>query len=203
MKILGLTGPSGAGKAIVGEAFMTHGVPVLDTDRVYHAWIDQPSPCTEALAAAFGNSVLAQNGSIDRKKLAAVVFADDEKREERLATLNRITHAFVLKSCDKWLAMQEERGARAAVIDAPLLIEANLHLRCDAVIAVLAPASLRSARIQKRDGITKEAAEARIRAQKPDAFYREHADFVFVNDGDLSAVTPFVDAVTQSILMKK
>ena len=203
MKILGLTGPSGAGKAVVGGAFLAQGIPVLDTDEVYHAWIDKPSPCTEALAAAFGNSVLAQNGSIDRKKLAAVVFADDGKREERLATLNRITHAFVLKSCDEWLALQEECGARAAVIDAPLLIEASLHLRCDAVIAVLAPVSLRSARIQKRDGITKEAAEARIRAQKPDDFYREHAEFVFVNDGDPSMAIPFVDGVTQRVLMNK
>ena len=203
MKILGLTGPSGAGKAIVGSAFLAQGIPVLDTDRVYHAWIDTPSPCTEALREAFGGAILAQNGSVDRKKLASVVFADDGKREARLATLNRITHAFVLKSCDEWLAEQEARGARAAVIDAPLLIEADLHLRCDAVIAVLAPVSLRSARIQARDGITREAAEARIRAQKPDEFYREHADFVFVNDGDLSAAKPFVDAVTQSVLMNK
>ena len=199
MKILGLTGPSGSGKAVVGAAFTAHGIPVLDTDAVYHGWIERPTPCTAALAQAFGDGVLASDGSIDRKALAAVVFADDGKREERLATLNRITHAFVLKSCDEWLEDQASRGARAAVIDAPLLIEAGLDRRCDAVISVLAPRDVRCARIQARDGISSAAAEARIRAQKTDEFYREHADFVFVNDGAPTEAEPFVTSVMQRI----
>lgn len=199
MKILGLTGPSGSGKAVVGQAFLTQNIPVLDTDAVYHGWIEKPSACTEALASAFGNEVLAPDGSVDRPKLAATVFLNDGKREERLATLNRITHAFVLKSCDEWLATQEKLGASAAVIDAPLLIEAGLHLRCDAVIAVLAPPDLRLSRIVARDGISREAAEARIASQKPDGFYREHASFVFVNDGDVSAAGRFVEAVIKTI----
>ena len=199
MKILGLTGPSGSGKAVVGRAFSARGIPVLDTDAVYHGWIEKPSACTEELAAVFGNQILASDGSVDRPRLAAAVFLDDGKREERLATLNRITHAFILKSCDEWLKTQEALGVAAAVIDAPLLIEAGLHLRCDAVIAVLAPRDLRLSRIVARDGISREAAEARIASQKPDGFYRELAGFVFVNDGDASAADRFVEAVTQTV----
>ena len=200
MKILGLTGPSGSGKAVVGAAFFASGIPVLDTDAVYHAWINAPTPCTEALAAAFGNEILFSDGSVNRPSLAATVFANDGKKEERLATLNRITHAFVIQSCDEWLVKQEALGAKAAVIDAPLLIEAGLHRRCDAVVAVLAPRDVRLARIIARDGITREAAEARIASQKPDEFYRDNAQFVFVNDGDPSAAEPFVKAVMQGIL---
>lgn len=200
MKILGLTGPSGSGKAIVGRAFLSRGIPVLDTDAVYHGWIARPTPCTEALASAFGNGILAPDGSVDRPSLAATVFLDDGKREEKLATLNRITHAFVLESCDAWLTEQETMGAKAAVIDAPLLIEAGLDRRCDAVIAVLAPRALRLSRIVARDGISEEAAQARIASQKQDDFYREKASFVFVNDGDPSAAEPFVESVIETLI---
>ena len=84
---------------------------------------------------------------------------------------------------------------RAAIIDAPLLIEAGLHTACDFVIAVLAPQEVRLARIVQRDGISKAAAEARILSQKPDSFYREHASFVFVNDGSIADVEQFVETV--------
>ena len=82
-----------------------------------------------------------------------------------------------------------------AVIDAPLLIEAGLHKISHAVIAVLAPSDVRLMRIVNRDGISKEAASARISSQKPDAFYREHADFVFVNDSNLEDVDRFVESI--------
>ena len=92
MKILGLTGPTGSGKAVVGAAFSSRGIPVLDTDAVYHKWIASRTPCTEELASAFGKEVLCEDGSVDRRRLAAIVFAQDEKKEERLTILNRITH---------------------------------------------------------------------------------------------------------------
>lgn len=200
MKIFGLTGPSGSGKAVVGAAFSARGIPVLDTDAVYHAWIEKPSACTEELSKAFGETVLNADGSINRRALAAIVFADDEKKQERLNTLNRITHRYVLESCDAWLAEQSKSGVCAAVIDAPLLIEAGLHLTVDSVIAVLAPRGVRLARIMKRDGISENAAKARISSQKPDAFYREHADFVFVNDGSLDDADRFVEGIASNLV---
>ena len=200
MKIFGLTGPSGSGKAVLGAAFIARGIPVLDTDAVYHTWIEKPSACTEELSNAFGKEVLNADGSINRRALAAVVFADDEKKAERLSTLNGITHRYVLESCHAWLEEQRSVGARAAVIDAPLLIEAGLHLTADSVIAVLAPLDVRLARIMKRDGISKDAAIARISSQKPDAFYKEHADFVFVNDGSLDDADRFVESIASKIV---
>lgn len=200
MKILGLTGPSGSGKAIVGKALSARGIPVLDTDAVYHGWIEQPTPCTAELADAFGKEILAPDGSVDRPRLASIVFSGDETEKERLMTLNRITHRYVLESCRNWLEEQKARGRRAAAIDAPLLIEAGLHKTCDHVITVLAPRELRLARIMVRDGISREKAEARISAQKPDAFYESAADVVFVNDGSLADAERFVENLILSIL---
>ena len=195
MKILGLTGPSGGGKGVVGNAFLTREIPVLDTDAVYHDLIARSSPCTEELAAAFGHEILTPDGAVDRQRLAAIVFSGGGEKSERLALLNRITHRYVIASCDTWLETQAHEGKRAAVIDAPLLIEAELHKKCDHVIAVLAPMEMRLSRIMARDCLSYDAAKARISAQKPDAFYEEHADFVFLNDKGLAQAETFVNGV--------
>ncbi len=195
MVVLGLTGPSGAGKGVVGDAFRAAGIPVLDTDAVYHEWICRPSPCTRELAKAFGDGILNEDGSVNRRRLASIVFCGTSEEEDRKKKLNAITHRYVLESCEVWLGDCEEHGARAAVIDAPLLIEAGLHTRCDRVLAVLAASETRLARIMVRDGIPYEAARARILAQPTDAFYREHAHFVFENDGAESEARRFVSQV--------
>ena len=195
MIVLGLTGPSGAGKGVVGNAFRAAGIPVLDTDAVYHEWIRRPSPCTRELAAAFGNEILAEDGSVNRRRLASIVFCGTPEENERKKRLNAITHRYVLESCEAWLYDCEAHGARAAVIDAPLLIEAGLHTRCDRVLAVLAESETRLARIMVRDGIPYEAAKARISAQPTDAFYREYAHFVFENNGTEAEARRFVSQV--------
>ena len=195
MIVLGLTGPTGAGKGIVGETFRAQGVPVLDTDAVYHEWIKAPTPCTMELAAEFGDDILAEDGSVNRRRLAEIVFCGTPEEETRKRRLNAIAHRYVLESCEIWLRECEAHGARAAVIDAPLLIEAGLHQRCQGVLAVLAPTETRLARIMVRDGISYEAARARIAAQPKDSFYREHADFVFENDGKELEARRFVASV--------
>ena len=201
MRILGLTGPSGAGKGTVGAALSRLGFPVLDTDAVYHTHISGDTPCTRALALAFGSEILCEDGSVDRRRLAAVVFCGGEAEREQKARLNAITHGYVLATCDEWLEEQKAKGVACAVIDAPLLIEARMHERCDLVLAVLAPYELRLARILARDGIPEAAARARLDAQPKEDFYRAHADLVFVNDGDEEGATAFAqtvaDAVTQ------
>lgn len=202
MLILGLTGPSGAGKGIVGEALCARGIPVLDTDKVYHTLIAAPSPCTEALASAFGEEILTDAGGIDRRRLAAIVFCGGEEEKRRTGLLNTITHKFVLARCEAWLAEEAQRGRAAAVLDAPLLIEAGIHQRCDLVLAVLAPYDVRLARVLARDGIPEAAARARLDAQPKDDFYRAHAHLVFINDGDRLAAMRFADEVLRTIKEK-
>lgn len=202
MVVLGLTGPTGAGKAVVGEAFRARGIPVLDTDKVYHLFISGPSRCTEELRGAFGDGVISADGGINRRALAAIVFSGDENEKANKEKLNAITHRYVIEACEKWLREQEEKGGSAAVIDAPLLIESDLYLRCDYVIAVLAPRELRLARIMMRDGISSVAANARINAQPSDEFYKEHAQFVFFNDRTTEEARSFVNTLVAGIQSK-
>ena len=85
------------------------------------------------------------------------------------------------------------------MLDAPLLIESGLHQKCDHVIAVLAPQALRTSRIMERDGLTTAEAESRIAAQKDDEFYRNQADFLFVNDGDSAEAEGFVASLLSQL----
>ncbi|MBR2722567.1 MAG: dephospho-CoA kinase [Clostridia bacterium] len=181
MLTIGLTGPTGAGKGEVARILDVLGVPVLDADRIYHELLLPPSPCLDAIVAAFGTSVLAQDGTLLRPALRRIVFSD----KSALATLNRISHRFVMEEVRARLAELEQRGARAAVLDAPQLFEAGADADCHAVIAVLAPTELRARRIMERDRIDASTAISRILAQKSDDFFRTHADTVIENTGDL------------------
>lgn len=179
MIIIGLTGPSGSGKGWVSVILKEHNIPAIDTDAVYHDLLIPPSPCLDELCSAFGNSIM-QNGQLNRAALAAIVFSDKTK----LATLNKITHKYILNKTDALLSQFEEQGYRAAIVDAPALYEAAYDQKCDFVIAVIAPRQLRLKRIMKRDNITEEAAQRRISAQHPDEFYSSKAKYTVVNDNN-------------------
>lgn len=178
MKIIGLTGPSGAGKSSCAAYWQANGLPAIDADRVYHSLISKTSPCTAELASAFGNSVLNSDGSINRKALAAIAFAS----EESTALLNDITHKFVKEQTKTLLTQYEKAGYRAVLVDAPLLFEASFDALCDFCISILAPRSSRIERIIKRDGLTQEAAEQRLNAQKCDEYYIARSRYVIIND---------------------
>ena len=195
MLVLGLTGPSGVGKGLVGRFLAAESIPSLDTDAVYHELISRSSPCTEELKEHFGEIILTESGAVDRKKLASLVFGEAPENKQRLLLLNRITHRYVLEACRHWLKKQEKEGNRAAVIDAPLLYESGFDKECDFVIAVLAPRQTRLARIMLRDGISGDAAERRISSQPGDDFYVQKADFVIRNDGEPQAVKQAVSNI--------
>ena len=195
MKILGLTGPSGAGKGEVGAILRARGLAVIDTDRVYHELLAPPSPCLDALVEAFGRDILTADGTLDRATLATLVFADTDEARARHQALNRITHRFVAERTNELLDGFRAEGYRAAVIDAPLLLEAGMDAICDAVIAVLADREVRLERLLTRDGKSREALVARLDAQPDDNFYRERAQFVIENDGTRDGLVGAVDAV--------
>ncbi len=186
MRVIGLTGASGSGKGLFSMILAEKGVVSLDTDLVYHYITDHPGPCLSELVLAFGSGIVGENGGLSRKNLAEIVFVPDERREERLHLLNSITHKYVIRECEEWLSVQEKSGAAFAVIDAPLLFESGLDVRADVTVAVIAPRDVRIERICKRDTLSVLEAVRRINAQKDDAYYRERADFILVNDGSES-----------------
>lgn len=180
MKIIGLTGPSGSGKSYCCQALATNGIPTINADEVYHELIATDTPCVRELVAAFGCGILNENGGINRRALAAIVFAED--KEKKLLQLNAIAHKYVHDVTCSRIVEYEAQGIRAVTVDAPLLFEANFDSFCDFCIAVLAPIEMRLCRIMARDSIPEEQARARLAAQKSDDFYRTRADYVIVND---------------------
>lgn len=183
MHIYGITGPSGAGKSLLCEYLATEGILTIDADALYHEMLLPPSPLVDAIRAAFGDTVLDEDGGIDRRALSTIVFQAPEKLE----LLNRTVLGLVLDEIRHRLARLREEGTAAVAIDAPTLIESGFHRECDTVIVVLSSRKERVTRIMARDDISRERAEARIDAQQPDSFYTGAAHIVLYNDGEREA----------------
>jgi len=183
IRILGVTGPTGAGKSFLCKA-LSERIPMIDADEVYHSLLIPPSECLDALRQVFGNGVFSANGSLNRTALSEIVFFDEEK----LALLNRTVLTFVLNKIREMIADLERQGHSCVLVDAPTLIESGFDRECDAVISLLASPELRLSRITARDEISEEKASLRISAQKDDDFYRTHSDLVLVNDGDTESL---------------
>ena len=179
MNILGLTGPTGAGKGAVGKLLTQRGAFVIDTDRLAREVVEKGTPCLKALCDHFGSDILREDGTLNRAALAAKAFADPAEK----AVLEAITHPAIIARTHELLASCE---APLAVIDAPALFESGMDTICNVTLAVLAPAAIRLVRIQQRDGICEEAARLRMNAQPDDEYYRTHADHILINDGDES-----------------
>lgn len=189
-RILGLTGPTGAGKSEAARLLQAAGIPVVDADQLAREVTAAGHPCLAELAAAFSPAVLRGDGTLDRAALAAAAFATPEAT----ARLNAITHPHILALSERYVRAYWEQGSPLVAVDAPLLFESGMDRTCDHTVAVLAPAAVRQARICERDGITAEQASLRMHAQPSDAFYRERADEVLENNGDLAAFRQTVNA---------
>lgn len=186
MLTIGLTGPSGAGKGTIASLFAVYGIPSVDTDAIYHALLVPPSDCLHELAERFGDNILSADGTLNRKALAALVFAPGHETD--LADLNAISHRHVLFEVRRILDVYREQGKPAVLVDAPQLFESGFDAECHHILSVLAPRDIRLARIMARDGLDEERASARLNAQKPDEFYRAHSDAVVYNHGEARAM---------------
>ena len=181
MKLIGLTGGIASGKSAVARMLRAAGVPVVDADLLAREAV---APGTEGLAAVlrrFGPSVLAEDGSLDRKALGARVFSDVEARR----ALNAIVHPAVAALAVARLDELRAGGAPLAVYEVPLLFESHLEGMMDATLLVAAPEETQVARMRARDGLDEAAARARMAAQMPLADKRRRATAVVENDGSL------------------
>ena len=171
--ILGITGGTGCGKTTLLKEIEARGGLVLDCDAVYHDLLTRDDNLLNAINDRFPGVVV--DKKLERKKLGAIVFSD----EAALADLNAITHGAIRAEIVRRLS---EKPALAAV-DAIALFEGGLAELCDVTVAVCAPFETRVERLMARDGITREYAENRIRAQKPEGWFREMCDHTLYNDG--------------------
>lgn len=168
--VIGLTGPTGAGKSSVAKELATLGCAVVDCDRIARQVTDSCAPCLQSLAEEFGSDIL-QEGVLDRKLLAARAFASPEKTQK----LNELTHPWILGETKAQIQAALDAGKPFVVVDAPLLFEAGVDALCDEIVAVTVPFEKRLQRIMKRDHISEELARARMAAQHPESWYEERA----------------------------
>ncbi len=185
IRVIGLTGPTGAGKSCVADTFRSVGVPIVDADRVARQVTEPNTECLKALCEAFGEEILRDDGSLDRKELARRAFATSESAEQ----LNRITHPAIMAAIKQHLEDLADAGHPLAVLDAPLLYEAGADALCDRILAITAPAETRLARIMTRDDLDREAAMLRMSAQPSDEFYIRDGVTVLINDTTPEALT--------------
>ena len=130
------------------------------------------------LRQRYGGEVFGSDGMLNRKALGAIVFED----KQALDDLNQITHKYVGLAVDEVIDIARQDGILAVAIDAIALIESGISDRCTCTVAVTAPDEVRVKRIMAREGITEEYARLRISAQKKENWFREHCDYVLVND---------------------
>lgn len=186
---VGLTGGIGSGKSEVTRRLAALGAYVVDADVLARDVVEPGTPGLAAVAAEFGAEVLRPDGSLDRDRLGAIVFADPAAR----ARLNAIVHPLVG-------AATAERFAAApadaiVVHDVPLLVEVGLAAAYDVVLVVAATPETQGSRLVRARGMSADEARSRIASQAPLADKLAVADFVITNDGSLDDLDRQVQAV--------
>jgi dephospho-CoA kinase len=194
-RILGLTGQSGAGKSTVASFLEQNGFYVISADLLVRKIYNSGSPCLKTLAAVFGEDIISDNGTPDRKLLAKRAFSS----KENTALLSSIVHPFVTAELFTQIKKAAESGATKIVYDAPQLFESNADVICDEIISVTAEKSVRLERICKRDNISKENALMRMNAQLDEEFFRENSDYIIENNSDLSSLNVQLESLLKQI----
>ena len=171
--IIGITGGTGCGKTTLLKTIAEKGGLILDCDAIYHELLATDISLLNAIETRFPGTV--ENGTLQRKKLGAIVFSD----EKALKDLNKITHGAIKAEVLRRLAHKP----KLAAIDAIGLFEGGLAELCDTTVAVTAPEEVRIQRLMLRDNISEDYARTRIAAQHPESWFREHCDCTLENNG--------------------
>jgi dephospho-CoA kinase len=181
MKIIGLTGGTGAGKTTALRAHIDMRAAVIDCDEVYHELLCSSKEMLTAIDNRF-TGVL-DGDKLNRKKLGKVVFASDEA----LLELMGITYPFITKAVSDKIEGFKQDGKEICAIDAIGLFESGISDICNYTVYVTAPADVRAKRIMEREGISYDYAMLRINSQKSDEYFKDRCDYVLVNDFEREA----------------
>ncbi|SNB48005.1 dephospho-CoA kinase [Geobacter sp. DSM 9736] len=179
MRIIGLTGGIASGKSTVARIFEQLGAVVIDADQLSREAVMPGRPAYDAIVAEFGPTVLCADGTIDRKALGCVVFADAAARSR----LEKITHPAIRQLAEEKLAELREVPVPLVIYMAPLLIEAGAASRVDEIWVVFVDRETQITRLMARDGITREEALLRVGAQMPMEEKRTYGKAVIDNSG--------------------
>ncbi len=199
MVVIGITGPTGAGKTTVLNVLKEMGGAVADCDAVYHQLLRTSAPMQSELKSRFGREIFDENGGLRRKALGAIVFGD----QAALADLNAITHRHIVAELERFIARARTEDRPAAALDAIALLESRAGDLCDVTVAVTARPEARVRRIMAREGISEEYARSRTAAQKPSSWFEERCTYILRNDGGREAFESQARALFEHIIVKE
>lgn len=182
MKIIGLTGGIGSGKSTVSEYLKKRGCIIIDADEMSRKMTEKGGAALVAIREAFGDGYFRADGSLDRKKLGATVFADSEKKQ---ILENIVTKAVIKKTIEEIESLRNADKKGIAVLDAPLLFEFGMQHYTDENWLVTADKALIIDRVKARDGMAEDEILERISNQMPDSDKRALADRIIDNSKDL------------------
>jgi dephospho-CoA kinase len=195
---VGLTGGIASGKSTVSEIFASLGAKILDADEVAREVLLPGQPAWTRLRQVFGEEFFHPDGTVKRKQLRKLVFADPEKRRQ----LNAIVHPEVIKEINRrsesWSSSDQ---AGVLLVDVPLLLEVGVANRFDKVVVVYASESVQIKRLLQRDGISEEEAKQALSAQMPLSKKVEQADYVIDNNGTPEETQAQVEEIWQELLV--
>ncbi len=193
--VIGLTGGIASGKSTVAGMLAARGAIIIDADQLARHVVEPGQPALAELVARFGAAILAPDGTLDRKRLAAIAFSDPDAR----ADLGRITHPRIAAASAQAIAAWGEAGANIVFYEAALLIENRAHTAMAGLIVVAAPPEVQEARLIARDALSLAEARARIAAQAPLADKLALATWAIHNTGDVVELSAQVDRVVAEI----
>lgn len=183
---VGITGGIGSGKTTVAQIFAQLGIPVYNADQRAKALMTTDQSLVRAIQALLGKVAYGPDGQLNRQLVAQIVFNAPEK----LARLNALVHPAVARDSQQW--HEQQQNVPYTLKEAALLFEAGSYQNLDKIICVVAPQELRIARVMARDQSNREAVEARIDQQWPQAQKARLSDYLIYNDGSRSLLQQIV-----------
>lgn len=193
---VGLTGGIATGKSTVGRMFVDLGCHLIDADRIVHRLFEPGQAVYKAVVQEFGDSIIASDGTIDRKVLGDIVFEDPQVREK----LNSLVHPATIQYQQDWLLELEGSDPQGiGIVEAALMIEVGTYRNYDKLIVAACPPELQKQRLRSRSGLSGEQIDARIRAQMPMEEKVKYADYVIDTSGDLAATRSQVGEVNSKL----
>lgn len=190
MKIIGITGSSGAGKtticSILKEKYAAH---IIDADEIAKRLSRKGTMYLQAIVEYFGDNIVDANGELKRKELANIIYENEEKRN----MLNELTFNYVVQEIKENINKLKDK--ELIVVDAPLLFESNLDKICDMVIGVIATEEDKIERICNRDKISEQTAKKRLNIQKDDEFIKEKSDYIIYNESSIKKLEEEIEKI--------
>ena len=193
---VGLTGGIACGKSNILRQFGRLGAYTIDADKLAREVVEPGRAAYRDVVATFGPHILRNDGTLDRKRLGSLVFADPEKRER----LNQILHPLIIEEEDCRMARLRQSGPAVVVVDAALMIEAGTYRRYQVIVVAFCPPELQVERMMRRDGLSRREALQRLESQMPIRKKATYGDYVIDTSGSLEKTAEEVERVYEKLL---